>query len=317
VNYTVVGVFVIALGAALIAGVLWLAAGGAWRQKLDFYLTMMEESVAGLSINAPVKFNGVNVGQVRTIRLDPANPERVILTLAIQRGTPITVDTLAVLKTQGLTGISSIELAGGARGSAPLLPKAEGEWPVIPSKPSLSARLEDVVTTVLAKVERTSAALDGMLSDENRASVTSSLSDIATLTETLAGRAPAIDAAISQAAQTLQHTKRVAAMMATDLGPVIARVGRGADALEKMGQDTAVASAQAASAVIGVGRDVRQLTADTGPELQRLMAELQVLSASLRRFSDAAERNPNSLLFGRAAVAEGPGETAAAKPSQR
>jgi phospholipid/cholesterol/gamma-HCH transport system substrate-binding protein len=317
VNYTVVGAFVIALGAALIAAVLWLAAGGAWRQKVDFYLTMMEESVAGLSINAPVKFNGVDVGQVRTIRLDPANPERVILTLAIQRGTPITVDTLAVLKTQGLTGISSIELAGGARGSAPLLAKAEGEWPVIASKPSLSARLEDVLTTVLAKVERTSSTLDDLLSEDNRAAVTNSLTDIATLTNTLAARAPAIDAAISQAAQTLQHTNRAAAVMAADLGPVMARVGRSADALEKMGQDTALASAQAASAVAGVGRDVRQLTADTAPELQRLMAELQVLSASLRRFSDTAERNPSSLLFGRGAVAEGPGEAAAAQPVQR
>jgi phospholipid/cholesterol/gamma-HCH transport system substrate-binding protein len=317
VNYTLVGAFVIALGAALIAGVLWLAAGGAWRQKVDFYLTMMEESVSGLSVNAPVKFNGVDVGQVRTIRLDPANPERVILKLAIQRGTPITVDTLAVLKTQGLTGISSIELAGGARGSAPLLPPAGDELPVIPSKPSLSARLEDVLTTVLAKVERTSSALDGMLSDGNRAAVTSSLASIATLTRTVAARAPAIDAAIGQAAQTLQHANRVAATMQADLGPLIQRVGRSADALEKMGQDTALASAQAASAVMGVGRDVRQVTADTAPELQRLMAELQVLSASLKRLSDAAERSPTNLLFGRGKVAEGPGETADAKQAPR
>ena len=311
-NYTVVGTFVIVLGAALVAGVLWLAAGGAWRQKVDFYLTMMEESVAGLSVNAPVKFNGVDVGQVRMIRLDPDKPARVILTLAIQRGTPITVDTLAVLKTQGLTGISSIELAGGAQGSPPLVASA-GNLPVIRSKPSLSARLEDVVTNVLAKVERTSTTLDELLSERNRAAVASSLADMALLTRTVAARAPAIDAAIGDAAKTLQRTSQAAA----ELGPVLARVGRSADALEKMGQDTALASAQAASAVSGVGRDVRQLTADTAPELQRLLAELQVLSASLRRVSDAADRNPSSLLLGRAAVADGPGESAAVKQGQR
>jgi phospholipid/cholesterol/gamma-HCH transport system substrate-binding protein len=310
VNYTLVGTFVITLGAAIIAGVLWLAAGGAWRQKVDFYVTMMEESVAGLSINAPVKFNGVDVGQVRTIRLDPVNPERVILTLAIQRGTPITVDTLAVLKTQGLTGISNIELAGGARGSPPLLAPADGSLPVIQSKPSLSARLEDVLTKVLAKVERTSGTLDELLSEDNREAISSSLADIAKLTRTLAARAPAIDATIGNAAQTMQHTNKVAASLAAELPVVMARVGRSADALEKMGQDTALASAQAASAVVGVGRDVRQLSAETGPELQRLLGELQVLSLSLRRFSDAAERSPASLLFGRGAVAEGPGETA-------
>ena len=317
VNYTLVGAFVVALGAALIVGVLWLAAGGAWRQKLDLYLTIMEESVSGLSINAPVKFKGVDVGQVRVIQLDPANPERVLVTLAIQRGTPITVDTLAVLKTQGLTGISSIELAGGVRGSAPLLATVPGELPLIRSKPSLSARLEDVLTTVLAKVEHTAATLDALLSEDNRAAVASSLADIATLTRTVAARAPAIDAAIGHAERTLKDTSRVAATMAADLGPLAARVGRSADALEKMGKDTAQASAQAASAVVGAGQDVRQLAAETAPELQRLLAELQVLSTSLRRFSDAAERSPTSLLLGRGKVADGPGESAVDKQGQR
>lgn len=316
-NYTLVGAFVLTLGAALVAGVLWLAAGGAWRQKVDLYLTIMEESVSGLSVNAPVKFKGVDVGQVRVIQLDPANPDRVLLTLVIQRGTPITVDTLAVLRTQGLTGISSIELAGGVRGSAPLLPSAEGELPLIPSKPSLSARLEDVLTTVLAKVEHTSSTLDALLSEENRAAVASSLADLAKLTRTVSARAPAIDTAIGNAASTLQDTRRAAATMAAELGPVVARVGRSADALEKMAVDTALASAQAASAVVGVGRDVRQIAADTAPELQRLLAELQVLSTSLRRFSDAAERSPTSLLLGRGVVADGPGEAAAIPQGQR
>ena len=317
VNFTLVGVFVIALAAAAVAGVLWLAAGGAWRQKMDLYLTIMEESVSGLSINAPVKFKGVDVGQVRLIQLDPANPERVFVTLAIQRGTPVTVDTLAVLKTQGLTGISSIDLAGGGRGSAPLVAAVSSGLPIIPSKPSLSARLEDVLTTVLAKVERTSTNLDGLLSEDNRAAVASSLTDIAKLSHTLAARAPSIDAAIGNGAQALSDMRRVAATVAADMGPLLQRVGRSADSLEKMGQDTALASADAASAVQGVGRDVRQLASETGPELQRLLAELQTLALSLRRFSDAAERNPSSLLLGRGVVADGPGESTPDQRGQR
>lgn len=316
-NYSLVGAFVLALGAALVAGVLWLAAGGAWQQKVDLYLTIMEESVSGLGVNAPVKFKGVDVGQVRSIRLDPANPERVLLTLAIQRGTPITVDTLAVLKTQGLTGITHIELAGGVRGSAPLVAASAHGLPVIPSKPSLSARLEDVLTTVLAKVEHTSNTLDALFSEGNRAAMASSLADIATLTRTVAARAPAIDAAIGHAEGALRDTRRVAATVAAEVGPLAARVGRSADALEKMGQDTAQASAQAASAVVGVRLDVRELTAETAPELQRLLAELQVLTTSLRRFSDAAERSPSSLLLGSGVVPDGPGEAATSPQGQR
>src|SRR4029079_3824736 len=115
--------FVLVLGAALIAGVLWLASGGAWQQKYDLYLAVSDESVAGLSLSAPVKYNGVDVGKVREIRLAQDNPERVILLFAIERGTPIKEDTEAVLKIQGLTGIAYVELSGGAR-EPPLLRRA-------------------------------------------------------------------------------------------------------------------------------------------------------------------------------------------------
>jgi phospholipid/cholesterol/gamma-HCH transport system substrate-binding protein len=86
VNYALVGAFVLVLGAALIAGVLWLASGGAFQKKYDLYLAIVDESVAGLNLNAPVKYSGVDVGKVREIRLDPRNPERVNLLFAIERG---------------------------------------------------------------------------------------------------------------------------------------------------------------------------------------------------------------------------------------
>ena len=120
-NYAVVGAFVLVLGSALIAGVLWLASGGAFQTKYDLYLAIMEESVSGLNLNAPVKYNGVEVGKVRAIQLDPANADHVWLTFAIERGTPIRQDTVAVLKTQGLTGIAYVELSGGTRESPPLV----------------------------------------------------------------------------------------------------------------------------------------------------------------------------------------------------
>ena len=86
------------LGAILIFAVLWLASGGTLQKKYDLYLAIVAESVAGLNLNAPVKYNGVDVGKVQNIQLDPENPERVELLFAIERGTPIKVDTVAVLK---------------------------------------------------------------------------------------------------------------------------------------------------------------------------------------------------------------------------
>ena len=145
-NYALVGAFVLLLGAVLIGGVLWIASGGTLQKKYDHYLAIEDESVAGLNLNAPVKYNGVEVGKVSDIHLDPANPERVRLTFAIERGTPIKSDTVAVLKTQGLTGIANVELGGGSRDAPPLQPSAQEPYPVIRTKPSLSARLENVLT---------------------------------------------------------------------------------------------------------------------------------------------------------------------------
>ncbi|MDI6745606.1 MAG: MlaD family protein [Rhodocyclaceae bacterium] len=305
VNYAAVGAFVLVLGAVLVASVLWLASGGAFQKKFDLYLSIVEESVAGLNLNAPVKYNGVDVGKVRQIALDSGTPERVNLIFAIERGTPVKEDTVAVLKTQGLTGIAYVELSGGTVDSLPLSIKAGDRYPVIPTKPSLSARLENVLTSVLAKLDSTSNNINALLSDANRAAFSSTLADIASVARTIAARKDAIDAGMVNAARTLENTARISAQ----LEPVVKRIGSGADAIEKMGNEVARTSASAGKTVNSIGADVKRFTAETLPELERLLGELSVLAASLRRLTEQTERNPAGLLFGRKSVPAGPGES--------
>jgi phospholipid/cholesterol/gamma-HCH transport system substrate-binding protein len=299
-----VGLFVLVLGAALIAGVLWLASGGAFQKKYDLYLAIEDESVAGLNLNAPVKYNGVDVGKVQEIRLDPGNPERVNLLFAIERGTPIKEDTVAVLKTQGLTGIAYVELSGGARDAPPLRASAGSGYPVIRTKPSLSARLENVLTSVLAKLDSTSNNINSILSHENRTALKSALADIATVARTIAARKDTLDAGISNAGRTFENASRATAQ----IKPVIDRIGRSADAIEKMGNEVARTSASAGKSVDAVGSGVKRFAAETLPELERLLGELSVLTSSLRRLSEQTERDPRGFLFGRKPVPEGPGE---------
>lgn len=305
VNYAVVGAFVLVLGAVLVAALLWLASGGAFQKKYDLYAAIMDESVAGLNLNAPVKYNGVDVGKVRQIELDPSNPERVNLLFAIERGTPIKEDTVAVLKTQGLTGIAYVELSGGTD-QAPLLLAAEGsEYPVIRTKPSLSARLDNVLTSVLAKLDSTSNNLNAILSGENQAAFKSTLADLASLTHTLAARKDTIDAGLLDAARTMKNSAQASA----GLEPLIARLGRSADAVEKMGNEVAKTSVSAGKTINSAGRDVNRFTAETVPQLERLLGELSVLTTSLRRLSEQTERNPYGLLLGHKPVPDGPGES--------
>lgn len=303
-NYPAVGAFVLLLGSALIAGLLWLASGGAVQKHYDLYRAIEDESVAGLNLNAPVKLNGVDVGKVQEIRLDPANPERVNLLFAIERGTPIKTDTVAILNTQGLTGIAYVELSGGSRNAPPLRAGEGGGYPQIRTKPSLSARLENVLTTVLAKLDSTSDNFNALLSERNQAAVSSALSDFATVAHTIAARKDAIGAGISSASRTFENTAQVSA----EFGPALDRISLGAKAVEKMGNAVTRTSASTGKTVDAVGADLQRFTAETLPELERLLGELSILATSLRRLSNQTERNPRGLLFGRRPVTEGPGE---------
>lgn len=305
VNYVWVGAFVLVLGAALVAGVLWLASGGAWQKQYDVYQAVMEESVAGLNVNAPVKYNGVDVGKVQTITLDGANPKNVNLLFAIEHGTPIKEDTIAVLKTQGLTGIAYVELSGGSVASPVLQAQAGARYPTIRTSPSLSARLENVLSSVLAKLDSTSANLNAILSKENQTAFRNTLADVATLARTLAARKDSIDAGITDGARTLKNTAQASA----ELQALTQGLARSARAIEKMGNEVANTSVNAGKTIDGVGADVKRLSTDTLPELERLLGELSTLSRSLQLLTEQTRRDPRGLIFGNQTVPNGPGES--------
>lgn len=306
VNYALVGVFVLALGAALIAGVLWLAAGIGGHKRYAPYQAVLNESVAGLSLNAPVKYLGVDVGKVSDIEIDPHNPQQVRLQFEIESGTPIKQDTLAVLKTQGLTGIAYVELDGGSPDSPPLLAQGDEAVPTIGSKPSLTARLETDVTTVLASLNRTSAAITATLGPENRDALQRTLADTATLMSALARQQATISAGIESTARAARNV----ALASEKLAPAIERVSQSALAVEKMADQIARTGADAGVAVNAAASGVRRIGDETLPELDRLLAEMNLLAASLRRLSEQTERNPSSLLLGAPTRPPGPGEEA-------
>jgi phospholipid/cholesterol/gamma-HCH transport system substrate-binding protein len=303
---TLVGAFVLVLGAALVAGVLWLSAGLGGQQAMNAYQAVIRESVAGLNVDAPVKYMGVDVGKVSRIEIDPGNSQQVRLRFLIERGTPIKRDSQAVLKTQGLTGIAYVELSGGSAGSPALVAGPDGVAPTIPFKLSLGARLENVLTNVLGNVDRVSTNLNAVFDAGNQAALKSALADSATLARALAGQRAVMTAGLADAARTA----RLTAAAGEQLAPTLARIASSAQAVERMAEVANKASAQAGQAAAAAASSVQQAGTDTLPELARLMVELNLLSASLRQLSEQTTRNPSSLLVGSPAARPGPGESA-------
>lgn len=316
VNYTVVGLFVVLLGAILLGIVLWLSKGD-YRGTYDRYYAYMRESVSGLSVNSPVKYRGVEVGRVKEIVLSPENPEEVRLTLDIARGTPVMEDTLAVLDIQGLTGLAIVNLAGGSRTSSSLTAKAGEPYPVIKSGPSLLYRLDTAISRLLADqpltgllTTLTSLAQDarGLVNEENRAALKQTLADLATVTHTVAAHKDRVDQGISHAAQSLEHLAKLTQTMNEQLPPLIERVGRIAGALEAASKEMARTSSAVGRVVNEAKPNVEQFSRRTLAETGLLVSELRQLTASLQRLAGQLEREPNALIFGKSPEPRGPGE---------
>lgn len=286
VNFTLVGVFVLVLSAGLIGGVLWLSSGKSYRASYVIYQSYTKESVSGLNLNAPVRYRGVEVGRVRKIELAPNNVEQVLLTLAIEHGTPVKADTLAVLKTQGLTGLVFVELTGGSRDSPPLLAQGNDGYPVIKSGPSLMVRLDTAITSLLTNLNRSSESVNALMDEGNRRAIKHALADL--------------ESSLGNAARTMENTARLSG----DLPQLAQRMQRSADAFDHMTKELAHAATSASGTLDGA----QQFTSTTLPELHQLVLELRDLTGSLRRLSGELEQNPSALLYGKPAAKRGPGE---------
>ena len=300
VNFAVVGAFVLVLTTALIGGVLWLSSGASYRKVYDVYQTYMKESVSGLNLNAPVRYRGVEVGRVRKIALAPGNVEQVQLTLDIERATPVKVDTVAILQSQGLTGLAYVELTGGNRDSPELKAQPDEKYPVIKAGSSLMTRLDSAITTLLANLNRTSENFNALMDEDNRHAAKNTLKDIEVLSRTLAARSSQIDASLTNAARTMENTAR----LTDELPMLVQRVQRSADTFDHMSSELARAGTRASNTI----DDTRQFTGETLPEVHQMVIELRDLTGSLRHFSGELEQNPSMLLYGKPATLKGPGE---------
>ncbi len=324
VSYALVGLFVILLGSALLSAAFWLTLGGETK-TYDRYRVYFRESVAGLNPKATVRYRGVQVGQVESIRLDRNNPDQVDVVLDIERGTPIRRDTIATLSTRGLTGVAAVELSGGSSQSLPLEQEAGQELPVIQAGPSLVARLDDAFNNMLANVDNLSRRLERLLGDDNQIALTRTLqhldvmtgavadradsirrtlTNVETFTGALAGRAERLGQALDRLATTLEGAGELDKQLRATLSDIQA----GARSVRK----TADTFNQTSLDLSGMARDgqreLQRLGQTTLPELNQLLAQAGEMVATLRQLAELLEQNPRALLLGKPGGRPGPGE---------
>lgn len=200
-RYMLVGVFTVLCLLAGLGFTLWLA-----KVQLNRTFTQYDivfDTVAGLGQASAVQYNGVDVGKVLTIELGRADPAKVRVRIEIYASTPIRVDTMATLASQGVTGVSYVALEGGNAASASLRPLPPASVAVIASKPSVMQGLITDAPDLLAEAILLMKDIRGFTTPENGAAVTEILENVKMATARIDDMANRVDTMMAAAQTTL------------------------------------------------------------------------------------------------------------------
>src|ERR1700675_3600302 len=122
-----IGSTTLALIAAALVGVLGYQKIHAWRQQSPLGI-VFEGSASGLRKGGSVNFDGVQIGEIKSLKLD--NPRKIVALVTVDSSAHIRKDTVVGVEFQGLTGLAAIALTGGAASAAPV-PLGEDGIPIL------------------------------------------------------------------------------------------------------------------------------------------------------------------------------------------
>jgi phospholipid/cholesterol/gamma-HCH transport system substrate-binding protein len=179
-NYVLIGLFTLAVIVGGFGFVFWFSTvGGAGARAT--YRIVFDGSVSGLNTGASVLFNGIRVGEVTRLTLDPAAPRSVVAMVSVEKSIMVRADTAVSLEYQGVTGTASIALRGGST-----------DAPALSGNPLTltvdAAGAQDVTQAAREAMRR----IDSLVAD-NETVLKTSLKNIEVFSQTLATNSKRID----------------------------------------------------------------------------------------------------------------------------
>jgi len=220
-NDLAVGVFILIGTVALVVVGFWIGGVGQ-TVPMSPYTIIFERDVNGLSEGSPVRFMGVDVGQVTTIQLFRAEGTAIEVRIEVANSTPVDSGTYASLGYQGITGVAFINLAGEPGKQGQLAAAAGQDYPVIRTRDVGIAALLNAGPEVLAQVNHILDDAGMLLSDKNLRAATQILENLDQLTGALAGQRrelAVLPARMNESLDKLQNTLDLAAEFTEEAKP--------------------------------------------------------------------------------------------------
>jgi phospholipid/cholesterol/gamma-HCH transport system substrate-binding protein len=315
VNYALIGFLVLFSFVLIFAFGYWLLKPTN-QEETKKYLIYFQESVLGLNIDAPVKYRGISVGKVTKLRISPKNSEEVEVLVTILKTTPIKEDTIAKLTSQGITGLSYINLSMGKDNAPALIKKFDEEYPVIKSAPSFFENFENSLgnvssnlTTTLQKtqqllneknqkefsklLEKTALVMekfDKLLDEKTIKHLHNSAKNLDSITTKTDKLLPNIDIFIDKSIEWENHIDNsFASIMNSYLG-----IRSAMDEIKR-----AISSGEF---------NFKDMTSDVLPTMNRTLLDMNDLMIKLQDTLNRYDRSPGDVIFKQEEIKKGPGE---------
>ncbi|MBU1659639.1 MCE family protein [bacterium] len=280
------------------------------------YLVYFDESVLGLNIDAAVKYRGIKVGSVSRMRINPKNSEQVEILITILKTTPIKSSTVATLTSQGITGLSYINLNLGDNNAPSLEVVGEEKYPVIKTTPSLLQRFETSLDDVSSKLSKTLTRTEELLNDENQEQLTlllkrsagfmdkmerlfddesikhfhASAKNLESITFKVDNLIPKIDTFVEN---SVVWEEKISASLSSIM-------------ISYLGVKSSMEEFK--RAITSGEFNLKEITADIVPTMNNTLLESQNLMIRVEGFLNNYERSPSDILFKEEQIKKGPGE---------
>lgn len=269
-NYMVIGLFTLAVVVGVFGFVYWFQNIGGTGERA-VYRVAFDGSVSGLRTGGSVLFNGIRVGEVTGLQLNPQKPQQVIATIAVDKGVAIRPDTQIGMEFQGLTGIAALALKGGSPALQPLVGDKNNP-PLLTAPPGATSDVTQAARDVLRKVDE--------FITENQKAFKSAIEHLDTFSGALARNADKIDNITSG----LQALTGGPDGKGGDINEAARSIKQLADHLDQ----------RTAEITVGINR----LSAAGAKQIDMLSANAQRTLTTINRAVENLDKNPSRLIWG-------------------
>lgn len=309
-HHILIGLFTVLTAAAALLFALWMSYAADQRDYQP-YRILFERSVSGLSVGSKVQYNGIEVGDVTELSLNPDDPRQVITLIRVYEDTPIKVDTRAKLAFASITGSMSVQLYGGTPESQRLLAQSSDDTPFIKADPSPIATLLDEGEEMVENLNAILQSVNELFNDNNREQAGNILTNIAQITEMVASQQSALDENMTlfgdvsrQASTTLESIESLSLEANRLLSQEGQQVMRSAESASRNVASAAQRIEQLVNDNAGAVENTLQSTLQSTRDIAPALAALRSTLATLDRITREIEESPTDFFLGRDQVEE-------------